>query len=240
MRANRSSVVFLILISIVSCTPLPPSGEGTSGGRISTACTFPQNASTSDLRMNCTITGAPENVLVDPANASNHLCAPTSFSLFSQTLTAPETTLIWGESGDDGAARVRIGVVVANSTHTGKLAKSFGLSCESTIQPVADLTTNFSGRHVALIDKGKTPMCVFESRYTGENFAVTATESLSGVGGDVSVVTRGAVENAIARQLDLEAASAVNRLLGMGNRLDAAFRRRAGRCPNDYTTFQGS
>ncbi len=222
------------LLVIAGCTPTPQPGGGVTAG-----CAFAPNQNSTDLRMNCTVTGSPANVLIDPLNAANRSCALTSFSLFGQTLTAP-ATFIWGENGDDGSARVRIGVIVGASTHTGRLAKSTGFSCESTTGPVINLTATFSGRHVALIDKGRTPMCVFQSRYTGASFNQTGTESFTGIGGDLSFATRAATDEAIARQLDLEAARAANRLLGLGSSIDAAFESRSGRCANDYRAFEGS
>lgn len=232
-RWAQEVIAGFAILAAVGCTPTPPPGDAVSAG-----CVFASNQTSTDLRMNCTVSGSPANVLIDPLNPENRSCGLTSFSLYDQDLAAP-ATFIWGENGDDGTARVRIGVIVDTSTHTARLAKSTGFSCESISGPVVDLSTTFSGRHVALVDKGQTPMCVFQSRYTGAAFTQTGTESLTGVGGDLSFATQVATENAIARQLDLEAARAVNRLLGLGSSLDTAFENRSGRCPNDYRTFEG-
>jgi len=222
------------LLVVTGCTPTPrPSNE------VSAGCEFAPNQTSTDLRMNCTVTGTPANVLIDPINPKNSSCGLTSFSLYDQMLTSP-ATFIWGENDDDSDARVRIGIIVKASTHTAHLAKSTGNSCENISGPVVNLATSFSGKHVALIDKGQTPMCVFQSRYKGATFTQTGTEGITGIGGNISFATQTATEDAIARQLDLEAARAVNRLLGLGSSLDAAFEGRSGRCPNDYRTFEGN
>ncbi|VAW85214.1 hypothetical protein MNBD_GAMMA18-910 [hydrothermal vent metagenome] len=229
-QSITAGVAVLVVAGCVS-TPTPDGG-------VSTGCVFATNQTSNDLRMDCTVTGAPANVLVDPINSANRSCALTSFSLYDQTLTAP-VTFIWGENGVDDIGRVRIGVIVDTSNHTASFAKSTGFSCESIIVPVFNLSTSFSGRHVAFIDKEQTPKCVFRSRYTGATFTQTGAESLTGVGGDLSFATQAATEDAIARQLDLEAARVVNRLLGFGSSLDDAFEGRSGRCSGDYQVFEG-
>ncbi|MFN3288629.1 MAG: hypothetical protein ACK40H_09275, partial [Sphingomonadaceae bacterium] len=114
-----------------------------------------------------------------------------------------------------------------------------------TIGPIAAVTTSFGGRHIALIDKGRhialidkgrTPMCVFQSRFDPAGFTQTIAAGLSI---DASAVTRASTLASIARQLDLEAASAANRLLDQAGSMDAAFRARFGRCPGDHATFVG-
>ncbi len=221
------------LLAVIGCTPTPQ-----PGGQVTSECVFAPDQTSNDLRMDCTVTGSPANVLIDPVNPTNRSCALTSFSLYDQMLTAP-ATFIWGENGDDGQARVRIGVIVNGSTHTAHIAKSTGFSCENTSGPVVSLSTSFTGRHVALVDKGQTPMCVFQSRYSGESFTQAGTEDFTGIGGDLSFATQTATEDAISRQLDLEAARAVNRLLGLESTLDAAFEGRSGRCSDGYQTFEG-
>lgn len=233
-RWVQGIITGVAILTAAGCTPTPSPSGGVSAG-----CVFAPDQTSNELRMNCTITGTPANVLIDPINPENRACGLTSFSLYDQALTAP-ATFIWGEGGDDGQYRVRIGVVIGTSNHTAHLAKSSGLSCESIIGPVVNLATAFSGRHTALIDKGQIPMCVFQSLYTGATFTQTGTENLTGVGGDLSFATQKATEEAIAQQLDLEAARAVNRLLGYGSSLDAAFDGRSGRCPNDYRPFDGN
>jgi hypothetical protein len=214
-----------------ACTPTPPSGQPAA------ACTFAAVQGASGLTMNCTVAGPLPNSLIDPLNPGNAGCAPASFSLFGQTVTAP-LTVIYGENGDDNDARVRLGTTLLPGTHSGSLAKATGFSCETTIPPVAAVSTTFAGQHTALVDKSRTPACVFQSRLDLTTYNLTIA---AGLNIDASEATRASVRNNLARRLDLEMASAVNRLLQPGADITAAaFRNRAGRCTNDYQEFTGN
>src|SRR5204862_2857081 len=95
-------------------------------------------------------------------------------------------------------ARVRVDITLASSTQRAQLGKTpTDCSVPALNVPV---TTTFTGTHVALIDKSRTPMCVFKSRYTPGSFS-----QIFGQGGpDVGGATRGPIEADIARRLDLE------------------------------------
>jgi hypothetical protein len=221
------------LMVVAGCTPTPQPRGG-----VTTGCEFPQDQTSTELRVNCTVISSPTNVLIDPLDSANRSCSLSSFSLFSQALAA-QATFIYGEDNGEWAEIVQIGVIVGESTHRGRLAKSSGFSCESTSGPIVDLTTIFSGRHKAFVNKVQVPRCVYRSRYTGETFKQTGVENFTGIGGNLSFAMRAATEDAIAKQLDLEAARAANRLVGLGSSLDAAFEGRFGRCADDYRTYEG-
>lgn len=219
-------------LALTACTPTPQP----DGGGVNANCAFAADQTSQDLRMTCRVSGAPGNRRINPVSGGGG-CAYDSVSLFDQAVAA-NVTAIYGENGDDSAARVRIGTIVAaGGSHTGKVAKSAGNNCDSTFGPVADIATSFGGRHVALIDKSRTPMCVFQSRYTESDFSQTFSLVLAV---DPSVATRQATVDAIHRVLDLEAARAVNRLLAPNANLGGEFAARAGRCENDWTSFTGS
>jgi hypothetical protein len=220
------------LVVLAACTPTPNPG----GGQVTTACAFAPDQTNQDLRMNCTVTGAPGNRVINPVTGGSQ-CKLESLTLFNQALTVA-ATFIYGEGGDDSVGRVRIGAIVADgATHTGSLAKSVGNGCTSQSGPVAAISTTFGGRHVAIIDKGQVPHCVFQSRFSTSSFNQTLS---LGFAVDPSAATRGATIEAIERALDLEAATAVNNLLGHDQAVDAAFRGRAGRCPDGWAQFTGS
>jgi hypothetical protein len=213
-----------------ACTPTAPSGQPAAN------CAFAAVQGASGLTMNCTVTGPLPNALIDPFNPSNTSCVPTSFSLFGQTVTAP-LTVIYGENGDENSERVRLGVTLLPGSHSGSLAKATGSTCASTIPPVAGVSTTFAGQHTALVDKSQTPACVFQSRLDLTTYNLTIAAGLSI---DASEATRASVRNTLARRLDLEMASAVNRLLQPNADIAAAgFVNRAGRCADGYQEFTG-
>lgn len=230
-NVSRVAAAVVVAVSVPACTPTPAPGGG-----VATGCAFAPNQTSQDLRMNCTVTGSPANRLINPVTGGSG-CAVDSLSLFQQTLTAT-ATFIYGENGDENSGRVRIGAIVnQGSTHGGRLAKSVGFDCASTIEPVATVSTTFGGTHVALVDKSRTPKCVFQSRFSDSQF----NQALSvGFTVDPSVATKDATINAITRALDLEAATAVNNILGTGGSMNAEFRRNAGRCDGDWQPFTGT
>jgi hypothetical protein len=225
-------ISLVVLPFLPACTPTPTPG----GGATTTGCGISPQQGGNGLGMDCTVTGGLPNMLIDPANSSNSSCALTSFSLFGQTVNAP-IHVIYGENGDDNDARVRLGATINGATHSGSLAKS-AVGCGGTVGPVANVTTNFGGRHIALIDKGRSPMCVFQSRLDVMPF----NQSISlGFNVDVSSVTESSVRRALERRMDLELATAVNRLLNPSADVTAAgFVNGAGRCPGDYQPFVGN
>ena len=96
-------------------------------------------------------------------------------------------------------------------------------------------STTFAGMHTALIDKSKTPMCVFQSRYTPASFS----QVIGSGGPNVAFATQKATDAAIARQLDLQAARTVNGLLSPNADLTGSFVTNSGRCHGDYQPFTG-
>jgi hypothetical protein len=231
MRSVTMLAPVLSVLALLACDPTPQSGTPTTG------CQFAAQQTSQGLRMNCTVTGQLPNALIDPLNPTNTSCAPASVSLFSQTVNVP-IAVIYGENGDENSDRVRLGASVMPSTHSAKLAKAAGNSCDSTIGPIVDVGTAFAGRHIALVDKSQTPACVFESRLDLTTFNQTVS---AGLNLDVSAATRETVREQLAKRLDLELASAVNRLLQPSSNIAAsAFRARAGRCINDYREFAGN
>jgi len=240
----------LTLASLTACDPTGGGGNNGGGGGntppVATNCALSANQSSQELSVDCTITGALPNALLDPFNAANTACTPLSvtnpgsndlrdaglLTLSSQTLSAP-ATLIYGAQGDDNEGRVRIDINLGTSTHTAQLGKT-PPDCSVPTANFA-VTTTFAGTHVALVDKSQTPMCVFESRYTPTSFSQTI-----GPGGpDAAVATRASTEAAIARQLDLQAARTVNGLLAPNANLTGGFVSRSGRCDGDYQPFGG-
>lgn len=226
----------IIVVNFNGCTPVPRQDQ-----EITTGCQFAREQTSDGLRATCSVTGMPVNVLIDPMNSANRTCSVTSVSLYNQHISM-SATLIYGENNEDDNSLVRVGVNIENGNHSANVAKSSAIlsSCTETIGPIANISTSFSGKQVVYIDKTKNPMCVYQSRYDGITFFQTGTETLTGIGGDLSSVTRVATEEAIARQIDLEAARAVNRLLGLGSNLNDTFVARSGRCQNDYRTFNGN
>jgi hypothetical protein len=75
-----------------------------------------------------------------------------------------------------------------------------------------------------------------QSRFDPAGFTQTIA---AGPSLDASAVTRAPTLAAIARRLDLEAASAANRLPRQAASMDAAFRARFGGCPADHATLIG-
>ena len=225
----------IIVVNLNGCTPLPRPDQS-----VTTECQFAREQTSDGLRATCSVTGSPTNVLIDPMNSANRNCSVTSVSLYNQHISM-SATLTYGENNEDGDYLVRIGVDIENGNHTANAAKSVVLSsCTETIGPIVNIETSFSGKHIVYIDKTKVPMCVYQSRYNGITFSQTGTESMTGIEGDLSFATKAATEEAIARQIDLEAARAVNRLLGLGSSLNDAFEARSGRCQDDYRIFNGN
>jgi len=184
--------------------------------------------------MDCTVSGPLPNRLIDPTNSANSRCELSSFSLFGQTVNAP-IGVIYGENGDETDEHVRLGARL-RGTHAARLAKSAGENCGATFGPVARLNTSFAGRHIARIDKMPARACVLDSRLDLDRYDQTTTLALSI---DTSA-TRETVRDALARRLDLELATAVNRLLRPNLNVNArAFVNAAGRCPG-YRTFSGN
>ncbi len=237
---RRTLILSLIGTAFLpACTPTPAPG----GGVPVTGCGFAAQQGAIGLTMDCTVTGDLPNMLIDPGDSTNAGCAPASLSLFSQTVNVP-IRVVYGENGDDSNARVRLGAMIPRAagnplaTHAGRLAKAAGPNCTGIIGPTVPVTTSFGGRHIAIVDKGPNPMCVFQSRL---DLAPYNQAIGPGLGLDVSSVTRTAVRNALARRLDLELARAVNRLLRPAANTNAAgFVERAGRCLNDHREFVGN
>ncbi len=228
-------IVALALVAALAlaagCQQLPDSDGG-----VATACDLPAAAAGGGTSSDCTMEGEPEAVLVNPLDPSDQSCGPFSVTLFNQSIEA-QTTLILGENGFFDAGRIRVGVEIApGSTHEGELAKAAGSACEATLPPAVAVTTSFGGRHVAIIDREPEPMCIYTSRLTLTSFS----QSIElGLNLDVSEATRAGTEASIARQIDLEVAKAVNKLLAPSTEFDADFEARAGRCEDHYWPFTG-
>jgi hypothetical protein len=237
----------LSLVSLAGCTPgATPAPTPTPTASTTTNCALAPGQTTQGLRVNCTVTATLANALLDPVDSTNTSCTPFNpnptasndlrdarlVTLSGQTLSAP-VTLIYGAQGDDNSERVRVDINLGSSTHSAMLGKTPTDCSVPTVNfPV---TTTFAGMHVALIDKTKTPMCVFQSRYTPASFS-----QVIGPGGpNVGAVTQASTEAAIARQLDLQAAKTVNGLLNPSANLGGAFATNFGRCDGDYQPFTG-
>lgn len=234
MRLSWSFVAALGIPFLANCTPTPPPGGASAVG----GCTFPASQTSVDVRVACTLSGPLPNRLVDPVSGGSG-CTLTSFSLSGQRVSAT-ATLIYGENGDDNDARVRIGGLIgaaAPSTHRGNIAKT-SPDCASIVPPTVPVSTSFAGRHIALIDKGQTPMCVFQSRFGFTSFNQTIG---SGLAANVSAASRAALQEMMGQMIDLEAARAVNGLLRpAANVNEPGFVARSGRCADGHTTFVGS
>jgi hypothetical protein len=221
-------------------------GGGNGGNPVASACALNPNQTGDGLLIDCTVTGSPDTMFVDPLDSRNTACTPFNpnplanppndlrdarlLTIFNQALNVP-VQISYGENGDESPARVRIGFRVDPSTHTASVGKT-PTDC-SLPTATFPLTTQFSGRHVALIDRQQTPACVFQSAYTSATF----TQTVGSGGPDIGAASRSNIENAIARQLDLEAARVYNGLFQPNADLDRAFERRAGRCEDDYERF---
>jgi len=244
-----STCAALALASLVACNPGgggTPTPTPTPTTSTTTNCALTPGQTTQGLSVSCTVTATLANLTFDPLDANNTSCTPLSLNLAAndprdarlvtlsgQTLSAP-ATLIWGARGDDNSERVRIDINLGSSTHRAMLGK-VPTDCSAPTVNVA-VTTTFAGMHVALIDKTKTPLCVFESRYSPASFS-----QVIGPGGpDVAVATRQKTEAAIAQQLDLQAARTANGLLAPSATLNAAFVASFGRCSGDYRPFTGT
>jgi hypothetical protein len=99
------------------------------------------------------------------------------------------------------------------------------------------IMTTFSGTHVALIDKTRNPMCVFQSKLTLPTFNQTIQ---AGLPLDISGITKNAVQGAIEKRIDFELAKAVNGLLNSSANLTGRFTDDSGRCHNDWQPFTGN
>lgn len=215
---------------LAACTPAPPPG----GGGITQTCQFGGGQASSGLTVNCVLTGPIPNTRIDPLVPNNPACGINSWIVFGQTITTP-ITAIYGQNGDDSNARVRLGVALGPGTHAGSLVKDNPVDgCATTVGLSFAITTTYTGTYVALIDKAQTPMCVFQSRLVLTAFMQNVAV---GVPLDVSGLTRGAVEQALLKRLDLEMAGTVNGLLQTASvPLPAAG---SGRCANGYQPFTG-
>jgi len=230
------------------CTPNDGGGGGNNGGPpVASACALSPNQTGNGLLIDCTVTGSPDTMFIDPLDSNNTTCTPFNpnpfagtpndardarlLTIFNQALNVP-VRITYGENGDENSGRVRIGFRVDPSTHTASVGKT-PTDC-SLPDGFFPLTTQFSGRHVALIDREQTPACVFQSAYT----SATHTQTVGGGGPDIGAPSKSSIENAIARQLDLEAARVYNRLFQPNANLEGAFARRAGRCADDYEPFR--
>ena len=224
MRFTR--LLLLAVCTIASaCTPTAPSGGGAATG-----CAFAPNQTSNDLRLNCTVAGPLPNLRVDPLVAGNAPCGLNSWTISSQTVNTPMVA-IYGENGDDSNARVRVGVTLGPGTHTGKIGKdNFTNNCTTTTPPL-DITTSYAGTHVALVDKGRNPMCVFQSRLVLSSFNQTLGV---GIPVDISGMTKNSTQDALQKRIDLEVAKAVNGLLSPASVVGTS-----GRC-NDWQPFTGN
>jgi len=182
--------------------------------------------------MDCTISGALPNMLINPGDPSNTTCLPTSVLVFGQSISVP-VTIILEENGDNR----RVGVRFSNGTHRGQLAKAAWPGCSAPFGPASTIATAFAGRHVALVDKEERPICVGRSRLNLSTYNQTIS---AGLALDVSNLTRAIVRDSIARRLDLEIARNLNAILQpSSNTREAGFVGRAGRCPTGYRPFTG-
>jgi hypothetical protein len=232
MRQIPSALACCMTLALLSgCTETP---EQPDAG-VQSACSVVPGQAGPGLTLSCDIEGTPANALVNPVDPADSSCSLLSFTLFEQELAA-SATLIYGENNEDWNDAVRIGAVIPSGQHSGRLAKSAGAECGATLPPAVQVATTFAGRHTAYVNKEADPMCVFRSRLDLSSFAQTVGVGLDI---DVSLATRAGTETAIARQMDLEVARAVNGILNPSAVFTAAFEARAGRCLGDYEPFTG-
>jgi hypothetical protein len=225
----------LVVVSIIAsgCHPTPP-----SAGNTTTACAFSPNQTTNGLSLTCAVTGPLPNIRLDPFVSGNAGCGINSWTVSGQTVNTPMVA-IYGQNGDDSNARVRVGVTLGPGTHTGNIAKDNKLdNCNTSVGPSFAITTSYAGTHVALVDKGRNPMCVFQSRLVLTSFNQTLA---AGVPLDISGMTRKGTQDALQQRIDLEVAKAVNGLLNpsalpLSNEVVG----RSGRCQNDWQPFTGN
>jgi hypothetical protein len=230
---RRTLVLSLIGTAFLpACNPTPTP----AGTQPVATCGFSPNQGAAGLAMDCTITGGLPRMRVDPVGPSPPACGPLTFTLFGQTVNAP-VRAIFGENGDDSPARVRLGATITGATHSGTFAKSVGANCNSTDGPRFPVSTAFGGRHIALVDKEQRPMCVFQSRL---DLAPYRQDLGVGIPVEISGLTQAAVRDALARRLDFELASAVNRLLAPGTNLGGVFATNFGRCADGHQVFVGN
>jgi hypothetical protein len=233
-----------LVLSLIGTAFLPACDRTATpgGGQTTTGCSFAGNQAASGLTIDCTVTGGLPNRLIDPTNPSSTGCGLASVSLFSQTLNVP-VRLIYAENGDDNSGRVRVGAMIprvagqALATHAGSLAKAAVPDCNGITGPTVPLSTSFGGRHIAIVDKEQSPLCVFQSRLDLAPYNQTIGTGLTV---NVSNATRDAVRDEMWRRLDLEIATAVNGLLAPSANLGGAFQTNSGRCSNDWQAFVGN
>jgi hypothetical protein len=186
--------------------------------------------------MSCQLVDLLPDVQVDATHPGSAACSSTSYSVFKQSLSVP-VRLIYGQKGDDGPLRVRVGGVLGPGMHSGKVGKSAGNDCDAIIGPVVGLHTRFGGDYVALVDKSQRPACVSQSSLVMSSFDQSLSAPLSvNVGG----VAREMTSDALQKRLDLEVATQVNKYLQPSGRpLSEAAVNRSGRCPEGFRTFTG-
>lgn len=173
---------------------------------------------------------------VDAMHPGSSACSATSFSVFKQTVSTP-LRLVYGQKGDDGPLRVRVGGVLGAGTHRGKVGKSAGNECDATIGPVVNITARFGGSYVAMVDKSQRPACVAQSSLALSSFDQALSTQLSV---NIAGVARDMSHDALQKRLDLEVATQVNKYLQPSGRpLTDAVVNRHGRCPEGFQTFTG-
>lgn len=205
---------------------------------VTTDCNFGANQGEQGLALECTIEGDVADTFIDPLNSDNDECTAFDiadaglFTLFDQSLSVP-VNMIYGAEGDENPGRVRIDVTLQGGSHDGQLGKTPPNCGEPPVHSA--ISTNFSGTQRTLIDKEASPMCVARSTYDPADF----TQTLGDSGPDIALATRNTTEDIIARRIDLEVATAVNKLLNSGLDLPDEFVDRSGRCEEGYGAFDG-
>ena len=236
----RYLALFAVVIVASGCNPTtPPAGNANTArpaGTPTTACALSANQTTNGLSMTCAVTGPLPNIRLDPLVAGNAPCGINSWTVSGQTVTTP-IAAIYGQNGDDNNARVRVGVTLGPGTHAGSIAKDNTLAnCNSTVGPSFAISTTYAGTHVALVDKGRNPMCVFQSKLTLTSFNQTLT---AGVPVNISGMTKQGTQDGLEKRVDLEVAKAVNGLLNAQAPLPPTFASSSGRC-SDWQPFTGN
>ncbi|MGH6648838.1 hypothetical protein [Aquabacterium sp.] len=233
--ASRVLAIGAICAALAACSSRPPAPALKPASALNQDCSLVVAAG-GERQINCRLAVQLPDTQVDAAHPGSVACSSTSFSVFKQALNLP-IWLGYGQKGDDGPLRVRVGGTLGPGTHSAKVGQSAGNDCDATVGPVATLDARLGGRYVALVDQSQRPACVAQSSLVLSSFEQALSVPLSV---NIAGVAREMTSDALQKRLDLEVATQVNKYLQPSARpLSDAVVSRNGRCPEGFRTFIG-
>ena len=158
-------------------------------------------------------------------------CGAGSQRLNTLTATGPATITL-GAGGDDNSGRLRVDVAAPGGTYTGTVSAvdPTDPTCVRTVGPAIPLTGTWTATHRALVDKLRTPNCVFASNAV---FTSTITTPAGGPPLASPASVDAASRTSVQFELDRVIADRVDGILRSGTHQPLAAGA-SGRCPNDY------